>query len=71
MKKYLRARQVAERYGCHVRTIERMVKDRRIPAPIYLGSRFPLWSIEELDSADRQATRERVRPAIPQPAATA
>jgi predicted DNA-binding transcriptional regulator AlpA len=61
-KRYLRKRQVAERYGgVSERTVDRMADDGRIPLPIYLkGSRFPLWDDDELDAADRQATRARL-----------
>ncbi len=55
MTKYLRRKDVADRYGgVSVRTIERMVKDKRLPEPVYRG-RFPLWSIEALDASDRAA----------------
>ena len=36
-KKYLRKKAVAERYGVNDRTIDRMAKDKRLPAPFYLG----------------------------------
>jgi hypothetical protein len=59
-RKYLRKRGVAERYSCHERSVERMVKDGRIPPPKYLpNSRIPLWDEEGLDENDRRATVER------------
>jgi predicted DNA-binding transcriptional regulator AlpA len=56
-KKYLRKRGVAERYSVHVRTIERMIEDGRLPRPIFLGRvRTPLWDVDELEASDRAAT---------------
>ncbi len=58
-KVYLRKSQVGARYGgIHATTVERMVKDGRLPPPIYRG-RFPLWDRDELDAADRAATMRR------------
>jgi predicted DNA-binding transcriptional regulator AlpA len=51
-KQYLRKNAVAQRYGVHVRTVERMIEDKRLPRPHYNG-RFPLWSEDELDASDR------------------
>jgi predicted DNA-binding transcriptional regulator AlpA len=61
--RYLRKRDVAQRYGgVSVRTVERMVEEKKLPAPIYLpGSRIPLWSAEELEAADRAATAASAR----------
>jgi predicted DNA-binding transcriptional regulator AlpA len=57
-KKYLRKAAVAERYSIHQRSVERLAKEGRIPAPIYLhGSRFPLWDESELDANDRRAVK--------------
>src|SRR5215475_3426947 len=36
-KMYLRKKAVAERYGCHERTVDRMAEDGRIPSPIHKG----------------------------------
>jgi predicted site-specific integrase-resolvase len=63
-KKFLRKQAVAERYGINVRTVERMVLDGRLPAPVYRG-KFPLFAEDELDAADRAAT------ARPRPSKTA
>jgi hypothetical protein len=66
-KRWLRKRQVGERYGdVDDRTVDRMKLDGRIPPPTYFG-RIPMWAEDELDASDRQATR--TRPAAPQPAA--
>ena len=54
-KKYLRKKSVAERYGVHERTIDRMARDKRIPPPFYRG-KFPLWDEDALDASDREAT---------------
>jgi len=56
-KRYLRKREVAERYGdVHERSIDRMRQDGRIPQPVYLpGSRIPLWDEDALDENDRRA----------------
>jgi predicted DNA-binding transcriptional regulator AlpA len=61
----LRKRQVALRYQCHPRTIERWVDDplMNFPKPIYI-CRSPLWDESELDEWDK--TRPRQRP-IPNP----
>lgn len=53
-KKYLRKRQLAERYSVNTRTIDRMTADGRLPRPIYRGS-FPLWLEAEVDASDRAA----------------
>ena len=47
-KMYLRKKAVAERYGCHERTVDRMAEDGRIPSPIHKG-KFPLWEIGALE----------------------
>jgi hypothetical protein len=62
-KRYLRKAQMAERYGCTPRSIDRMCADGRIIKPIYLpGSHIPLWNEAEQDAADKRATVERVPP---------
>jgi predicted site-specific integrase-resolvase len=57
-KTFVRRRRLAERYDVTPRTIDRWVRDGRLPAPIYRG-RTPLWDVDELDAHDRQATIER------------
>jgi predicted DNA-binding transcriptional regulator AlpA len=54
-KKYLRKRAVAERYSIDERTVDRMARDGRLPAPIY-RTRFPIWDEDALDASDRAAT---------------
>ncbi len=58
-KRWLRKRQVGQRYGdVDDRTVDRMKLDGRLPPPTYFG-RIPMWCEDELDERDRQATRER------------
>jgi hypothetical protein len=58
MSNRYRKSSVAERYDCDERTVDRMSRDGRIPPPHYYpGSRIPFWFEEELDEADRRATR--------------
>jgi hypothetical protein len=59
-KKYLRKRQVRQRYGdCTDRTIERKVKLGLLPAPEFpLGPNVPMWDEEVLDAHD-QALKEQ------------
>jgi hypothetical protein len=51
--KYLTTKQVAERYSIDPRSVQRRVKDGLLPPPKYFGTRFPRWSIAELDENDR------------------
>ena len=51
---YLRKADVAKRYAVSKRSIERMVKDKRIPQPEYpTGELLPLWGEDALDAHDR------------------
>jgi predicted DNA-binding transcriptional regulator AlpA len=52
-----RKKQLRERYGnCSDRTIDRMVKANKLPAPQFpLGNRVPFWAEHELDASDRAA----------------
>ena len=52
--RFLRKSAVARRYDVNVRTVERMVVDGRLPAPIHRG-RIPLWLEAALDASDRAA----------------
>jgi predicted DNA-binding transcriptional regulator AlpA len=54
-RKFLRKAAVIERYGLDERTIDKMSRDGRLPAPHYFGRRLPLWSIAELEECDRRA----------------
>jgi predicted DNA-binding transcriptional regulator AlpA len=55
---FLRKRRVAQRYDSVPRTIDRWVKNGKLPTPIYHG-KTPLWDQDELDAHDRKATVER------------
>ena len=57
-KRWLRKKAVALRYDCHERTIDAMAADGRLPEPYYHGKRIPRWDEDELDEADRRATRD-------------
>lgn len=54
-KKFLRKRQVAQRYSITPRTVERMVEDGRLPQPDFYRGRLPFWGEDTLDESDRAA----------------
>jgi hypothetical protein len=57
-RNYLRKRSVADRYAVTPRSIERWVKKKVLPPPMYLpGVEFPLWAEDELDAHDRRAAQ--------------
>jgi predicted DNA-binding transcriptional regulator AlpA len=63
-KQFLRKSQVAQRYGVHERTIDRMADDGRIPPPIRRG-KFPLWAEDKLEAFERRAVIEpNLKPAV-------
>jgi hypothetical protein len=50
----LRKHQVRRRYGdASDRTVDRMVRDFRIPKPDYFGNKVPFWGEAKLDQNDR------------------
>jgi hypothetical protein len=54
-RRYSRKRAVATRYKVTTRTIDRMARDGRLPAPEYpLGPKLPLWNDAKLDAHDRR-----------------
>lgn len=56
MKRFLRKRQLAERYSCVPRSIERAVFDGRLPPPEYpMGTGSPMWDVAKLDANERIA----------------
>jgi hypothetical protein len=61
-KRWLRKRQVRERYGNVVdKTIERAVKDGRIPPPEYpFNNKVPFWDEERLEAHERAAAMKSV-----------
>jgi len=49
---------LARRYGCDVRTIDRMVADGRLPRGNYLrGSSIPQWSADEIADAEERNSK--------------
>ena len=60
-KRYLRKKAVRDRYGYQSeRSVDRAVKDGRIPPPDIYQSRFPLWREDSLDSHDAALARAQV-----------
>jgi predicted DNA-binding transcriptional regulator AlpA len=57
-EQFFRKRAVAQRYSVDPRSVDRMWRDGRLPAPEYLG-RLPIWRESKLDANDRAATRRR------------
>jgi hypothetical protein len=56
---FFRKRQLAQRYGVTIRTLERMVGDGRLPAPDLRLGRLPMWSDEIITANERRAAAER------------
>ena len=54
------AMKLRQRYGdCSDRSLERAVKDKRLPPPQYpFGNRVPGWREDVLDEHDRKAALE-------------
>jgi predicted DNA-binding transcriptional regulator AlpA len=57
-RRYLRKADVAARYGCTTRHVDRLAEDGKIPRPIYIA-KFPMWSEAELAAFERAAVRRR------------
>jgi hypothetical protein len=57
IKQFLRRKDLAARYGVDLRTVERMLKDGRIPPCDYKNKRAPLWSPDSLERHERQTMR--------------
>jgi hypothetical protein len=57
MVKWLRKKHLCSRYGeVTPRTIERAIKDQRLPPPEFpFGNKIPAWREEVLDAHDKQA----------------
>ena len=57
MVKWLRKKHLCERYGdVTPRTIERAIKDERLPRPEFpFGNKIPAWREEILDAHDKAA----------------
>jgi hypothetical protein len=61
-KRYLRKKHLRRRYGDMTdRSIERMVKDGRLPPPDLYQGRIPLWAEDVLDEHDARAAVEYAR----------
>jgi hypothetical protein len=60
IKIYLTTKEVATRYGIDPRSVQRRVTEGLLPEPKYFGTRFPRWSIAELDENDRKYASVRV-----------
>jgi predicted DNA-binding transcriptional regulator AlpA len=56
--KFLRKRQLAERYGCTTRTIDRWSETGRLPKPLRIGS-VPVWELAEVEACERAAMKAR------------
>jgi predicted DNA-binding transcriptional regulator AlpA len=44
MIKYLTKKQVAKKLNISINTVSNMVKNNRLPKPIYLSKRMPRWN---------------------------
>jgi len=51
MKKYTRAKNLAESLGVAQSTVWRWVKESRLPPPIRLANRTTVWDVEEVEAA--------------------
>jgi len=51
MKKYTRAKNLAESLGVAQSTVWRWVKEGRLPNPIKLASRTTVWDTEAVEAA--------------------
>jgi hypothetical protein len=60
VKIYMTTKEVATRYGIDPRSVQRRVKMGILPLPVYLGTRYPRWSISSLDANDRKYASVRV-----------
>jgi hypothetical protein len=70
LRRHLRKKQLAARYGYDSdRSIDRAVKDGRLPPPDMYVGRFPLWSEETLDAHDAKAARALLETKRRKPAA--
>jgi hypothetical protein len=63
LKRYLRKKHLAERYSCHVRSIERMIKDGRPPKPQYTMG-YPMWAEDDIEANERAAAMRATKPAM-------
>ena len=62
MKIFYRKSQLAARYSTSVRSIDRMVRDGRLPPPdMYMGP-HPLWANESIEANEKRAATMREPP---------
>jgi hypothetical protein len=60
-RRYLRKKAVRDRYGYQSeRSVDRAVKDGRIPPPDIYQARFPLWAEETLNAHDAALARAQI-----------
>lgn len=52
------AKEMAEQYGCSVKTWSRWVKAGKVPKPIRIGN-APKWAVETMDKWLKRKIRER------------
>ena len=61
-RRYLRKKAVRDRYGYESeRSVDRAVKDGRIPPPDIYQARFPLWAEETLNEHDIALARAQFK----------
>jgi predicted DNA-binding transcriptional regulator AlpA len=58
-KRYLRRRDLAERYKVTDKTVGRMIDDGRLPQPTMHNKRIPLWDESVVERHERQMLTER------------
>jgi hypothetical protein len=60
-KRYLRKKAVRDRYGYESeRSVDRAVRDGRLPGPTLYQARFPLWAEDTLDAHDAALAHAQV-----------
>ncbi len=59
LKRYLRKKQLADRYQTCTRTIDRMAKDGRLPPPDFYNGKLPMWDEEKVEAAERAAVQRQ------------
>lgn len=56
-QRFLRRKQVLERYGFKDNTLYRLMGSGDFPRPVRLGGRIPAWRVSELDEYDEKLTK--------------
>jgi predicted DNA-binding transcriptional regulator AlpA len=57
-ERFLRKRQLADRYQTCTRTIDRWTADGRLPKPVHIGT-VPMWALDEIEAFEREAMKVR------------